>query len=64
MEALLSENLDPDAPEPDTGAGQLTARVATIIRFIQTSRAALEENYNAPSFMQTIPPVQRDGGLP
>ncbi|MBN1167478.1 MAG: hypothetical protein JXA44_10170 [Methanospirillaceae archaeon] len=46
MEALLAGGIDPDAPEPDTGAGQLTAWVATIIKYIQTSRAALEENYD------------------
>ncbi len=46
MEALLAESLDPDASEPDTGAGQLTAWAATISKYIQTSRAALEVNYN------------------
>jgi len=49
MEALLADGMDPDAPEPDTGAGQLTAWAATIIKYIQTSRVGLEENYNTLS---------------
>jgi len=45
METLLADGMDPDSPEPDTGAGQLTALLATIIKYIQNSQIALEDNH-------------------